>query len=209
MAITETKDPRVQLGVLFWTMWVAGFILLMLGYAALVWWNSAQRHWSTPVHAIGTIVFTLAVWTLAMTPYLLKRQRGERERIRPPMLRYMLRFAPAMLLYVIVFSLAGEFHRDTGPTGWVVWAIAIAPTLPVLYAIRAILLYLKEEDDEFQRDVQLRAFVLATGLTLALCTVWGFLEIFSLAWHIQLWAVFPIWAVCLVPAQLAVRWKWR
>jgi hypothetical protein len=57
--------------------------------------------------------------------------------------------------------------------------------------------------------LQLRAFVLATALTMALCTVWGFLELFSLVPHVPLWSVFGIWAVCLMPAQLVTRWKWR
>jgi hypothetical protein len=209
MAQMEAESRQVKLGSAFWTLWIVGFIVLIGLYLAAMQWNMAQEKWSTALAIVATILFTCAVWLLSMTPYILKRRLGERERIRLPMRRYMMRIMPASLLYVIVFSLAGEFHREASPTGWVVWVLAVASCIPVLYLIRAILLYLKEEDDEFQRDLQLRAFVLATGLSLALCTVWGFLEIFSLAPHIQPWAVFPLWAVCLIPAQLAVRWKWR
>lgn len=204
-----SEAGKMRLGPVFWAFWIGGFVVMTGLFIATMQWNMAQEKWSTALAIVATILFTGAVWLLSMTPYILKRRRGERERIRLPMRRYMMRMMPASLLYVVVFSLAGEFHRGASPTGWVVWALAIASCLPVLYLIRAILLYLKEEDDEFQRDLQLRAFVLATGLTLALCTAWGFLEIFSLAPHIQPWAVFPAWAVCLIPAQLAVRWKWR
>ncbi len=207
--VNGSESGNVRLGPLFWTLWVVGFVVLTGLFFALMQWNMAQEEWSTILAIVATIVFTVAAWALSMTPYLLKRQLGERERMRAPIRRYMARFMPAMLLYVIVLSVAAEMYHEAGPTGWLLWMIAIAPSLPVLYAIRAILLYLKEEDDEFQRNLQLRAFVLATGLTLALCTVWGFLEIFSLTPHIQPWAVFPAWAVCLVPAQIAVRWKWR
>src|SRR5690606_19793901 len=130
----------------FWTLWIGGFIVMIGLFLATMQWNMAQEKWSTALAIVATIVFTCAVWLLSMTPYTLKRRRGERERMRAPIRRYMARFMPAMLLYVIVFSVAGEFHREASPTGWLVWALAIAPSLPILYAIRAILLYLKEED---------------------------------------------------------------
>jgi hypothetical protein len=209
MATVEAKNPREKLGSLFWVLWLAGFLTLTGGFIALMQWNMAQEHWSSVLAVIVTIVFTIAVWSLAMLPYYLKRKRGVGEKLRPPIRRYMLRFMPAMLLYVVILSLATELFQAEKPTGLLAWLIALAPAIPVLFAIRAIVLLISEEDDEFQRMLQIKAFVLTTGLMLAICTVWGFLEMFSLVPHVPLWAAFPLWAVCLIPGQLVTRWKWR
>jgi len=37
-------------------------------------------------------------------------------------------------------------------------------------------------------------------------TLWGFLEMFGLAPHLWLWAVFPAWALGLGVGQMANRW---
>jgi hypothetical protein len=209
MAAAEARDPREKLGALFWVLWVTGFLALMAAFFGVMQWNMAQEHWSSVLAVIVTIVFTIAVWSLAMLPYYLKRRRGVGPKLRPPMRRYMLRFMPAMLLYVVILSLATELFQAEKPTGLLAWLIALAPAIPVLFAIRAIVLLIGEEDDEFQRMLQIKAFVLTTGLMLAICTVWGFLEMFSLVLHAPLWAAFPLWAVCLIPGQLVTRWKWR
>jgi hypothetical protein len=42
------------------------------------------------------------------------------------------------------------------------------------------------------------------------CTVFGFLQSFDLApQSVPLWAVFPLLAICLIPAQGWVKWKYR
>ena len=209
MATAEAKDPRERLGAMFWMLWGSGFVLLTAGFIALMQWNMAQEHWSTILAIIATIVFTVAVWSLAMVPYYLKRKRGVGPKMSAAMRRYMMRLMPAALLYVVVFSLAGEFYRTAKPSGWIVWVLAVASAIPLLFVIRAILLLISEETDEFQRMLQVKAFILTTGLMLAICTVWGFLEIFSLVPPVPLWSVVPIWAVCLIPGQLVTRWKWR
>ena len=78
---------------------------------------------------------------------------------------------------------------------------ALAPSVPLLFAIRAMMLFLKEETDEFLRSRMLEGWSLAAGLTLAVCTVWGFLDQFEIVPHLPLWTAFLIWACCLIPAQ--------
>jgi hypothetical protein len=209
MAAAEAKDPRERLGAPFWWLLAAGFVVLLMAYAALIWWNFQQEHWSSLAHVTGTIVFTVSVWSLAMVPYFRLRRRGVGHKMRPPIKRYMMRFMPAMLLYVVILTLTMEIYKAEKPAGALAWAVALLPTIPLLFAIRAIMLLMKEEDDEFQRMLHLKAFVLTTGLMLGVCTLWGFLEMFSLVPHVPMWAAFPLWAVCLVPGQLVTRWKWR
>ena len=51
----------------------------------------------------------------------------------------------------------------------------------------------------------LEGWAIATGLALAVCTVWGFLDQFEVVPHLPLWAAFLIWACCLVPAQFLLQ----
>ena len=55
---------------------------------------------------------------------------------------------------------------------------------------------LQEEEDEYQRMLNIRAYVAATGLTLTVCTGWGFLQDFAGLPQISLHHVFVIFCVC-------------
>jgi hypothetical protein len=125
--------------------------------------------------------------------------------MRPAARRYMARFLPAMLLYVAVFEAATWYWLRMHPTGLRAVLAALVPAIPVLFAIRAMLLLLREETDEYLRARGLEVWALATVLTLGACTVWGFLDQFEVVPHLPLWAVFPLWAVCLFPAHIIVQ----
>ena len=86
------------------------------------------------------------------------------------------------------------------PTGLMAALAALAPSVPVLIAIRAMVLLLKEETDEYLRTRALETWAIATGLALSVCTVWGFLDQFEVVPHLPLWAAFPLWACCIGPA---------
>ena len=55
--------------------------------------------------------------------------------------------------------------------------IAVLPALPLLYVFWIIGRYLAEQHDEYLRLLQVRKALVATGFTLAVATVSGFLEI--------------------------------
>jgi hypothetical protein len=127
------------------------------------------------------------------------------QQVRPAGRRYMVRFLPAMLVYSAVFIAATWYYRHMHPTGWDAVLTGLAPSVPVLFAIRAMMQLLKEETDEYLRSRLLEGWALATGMVLALCTVWGFLDQFRVVPHLALWAVFPLWACCLIPAHLILN----
>jgi hypothetical protein len=152
---------------------------------------------------LGSAAFMLLgvfgfLWWLAPQHPLVKQ-------MRPAARRYMARFLPAMLIYVAVFEAATWYYLRLHPTGLKAVLAGLAPSLPVLFAIRAMILFLKEESDEFLRSRMLESWSLATGLALALCTMWGFLDQFEVVPHLPLWAAFPIWAACLLPAHIIVQ----
>jgi hypothetical protein len=98
----------------------------------------------------------------------------------------------------------------TSIDGTVIKGQADLPAGPSKTAVIASIgFYLVEEDDEFQRTIMVQSYLLATGATLALCTVAGFLQSFKLAPPIELWVVFPLLAVCLPPAQYLVGRRYR
>lgn len=127
------------------------------------------------------------------------------KQMRPAPRRYLMRFLPAMLLYVALFEAATWYWLHRHPTGLAAVLAALVPAIPVLFAIRAMLLLLREETDEYLRSRGMEEWTHATVLTLGLCTVWGFLDQFAVVPHLPLWAVFPLWAVCLFPARIIVQ----
>lgn len=74
--------------------------------------------------------------------------------------------------------------------GPLLWALAVLPALPLLRIIHVMGRYLLETD-EYQRALQTRRMMAALGLTLGACSVYGFLEMFADAPHIELYLVFP------------------
>ena len=121
--------------------------------------------------------------------------------MRPAPRRLAGRVVSAMLLYFAVFEAVTFFYQRLHLTGLTAVLAALAPSVPILFAIRAMMLFLKEEGDEFLRSRMLESWAIATGLALAVCTVWGFLDQFEVVPHLPLWAAFPLWAGCLGPAQ--------
>ena len=116
--------------------------------------------------------------------------------------RYMARFIPAMIGYVAAIS-AAVYLIDRGMvSGWSLYAAAIAPGLFILGVIWAMGMYLVEETDEYIRMRLIRAMMVATGVTLAIASVWGFLEAFADVEHVPAYYGFVIWCASMGLAQL-------
>lgn len=197
--LPEAPEPSARLGLPFWAGWLAAILALSTAFIAAMGWIQPQMT-TLPGLAMGgvaVIVFTGALITLAMVPYRIRQKRGIEEPMREPYRRYTLRFMPAMFGYVVLLMLAVWYARQAEPTGVMGWLIAIAPALPLLLAIRAIFLLPREENDEYMRERLYRVYAWATGATLAICTVWGFLDMFDAVPHAEMWVAFPIWALCM------------
>ncbi len=110
----------------------------------------------------------------------------------PAQRRFFYRFAVAMLLYVALLVPAIVAFVHYRPAGMLAYGLAVLPALPILGMLLVIGLYLAEEKDEFIRNAQIQALLGGTGLTLALVSVWGFLENFTHVPRLQLFLVYPI-----------------
>ena len=109
--------------------------------------------------------------------------------------RYTIHFGGAMMVYsvVLIASIAAlnRLELDVLPAV----LIALAPVLPVLYALRAYVVEFRSID-EFQRRIQAEAIIWSAGLVGFGSFAWGFVEI-----AVDVPRVSFIW---ILPALIAV-----
>jgi hypothetical protein len=97
----------------------------------------------------------------------------------------------AALCVLFSFVTALAFHHGH-PTGVLAYVVAILPALPIIGALVATGLYLAEEKDEFQRNLLVQSLLGGIGAVLSAATVWGYLEDFAHAPHLDLIWVYPL-----------------
>jgi hypothetical protein len=119
--------------------------------------------------------------------------------------RYNSRVIVLSLMYA-VFLIGAVYgfkhHLLTGPAAWVAGTL---PALPIVGIFAAIGLYLVEESDEYLRAMTVRQTLWASGFSLSIATVWGFLESFDLVGHIPVYWVSVLWFGGLGLGRLADR----
>lgn len=200
---SETPAGSV-LGRGFYIWWGLAEAALISGFLVALWWFVQHQPSDTGL-MVAVIVFTSIQIPLCIVPYMLKVRAGVEQPMRQPYRRYAMRFAPAMAAYVVLLMAAILYWQAYEPTGVIAWLVALAPALAVLLAVRAVALLHKEETDEYWKARHTYATVWATNATLAICTVWGFLDMFGVVPHVELWAVFPIWAVASAVGQVFAK----
>ena len=103
----------------------------------------------------------------------------------PAQRRYVRRVLIAMLGYMATLFLAEYLIDQNGLTGPPAWLIALLPGLCVASVFWAIGRLLIEETDEYLRTLLVRQMLVATGLTMVVATIYGFLENYRLVGHID------------------------
>ena len=109
--------------------------------------------------------------------------------------RYVVRTMAFMSGYVAinVAAIFGAFDDIASPVA--AWALALSVSAPVVGQIWATL-SLMRESDEFVRAVTAKQFILASGLAMAIASVWGFGESYADAYHIPAWIIYPLFWLC-------------
>lgn len=115
----------------------------------------------------------------------------------PAMHRYTRRLAIAMTAYLITLFLAVTLVRKGDVAGPLAWLLAVLPGLCIASVFWVFGRLLVEETDEYQRMLLVRQSLIATGITLSVVTVWGFLESFGLVPHVDAFFVAALWFVGL------------
>jgi amino acid permease len=98
-----------------------------------------------------------------------------------------------MLIYILILVGVTTFFRSPDRAGLLAYAAAVLPALPVVGVIFIMGRYLVKESDEYLRMKFNRQALIATGVMLAVVTVWGFLERFGLVVHVDAYWAAVIW----------------
>jgi len=98
--------------------------------------------------------------------------------------RYVGRVLVAMVGYIATLFLAEILIDDRGLSGPLAWLVALLPGLCVASVFWAIGRLLIEETDEYLRSLLVRQMLVATGLTMVVATIYGFLENYGLVGHV-------------------------
>lgn len=109
------------------------------------------------------------------------------------MSRYLRRLAVAMAAYLVTLFVAIRFVGDGIVTGPAAYVLGVLPGLSVAGVFWAIGRLLIEEQDEYLRMLLVRQTLVATGFTLSIVTVWGFLENLDLVPHVDAFYIAVLW----------------
>lgn len=107
--------------------------------------------------------------------------------------KYRIRATLFMGAYVAVnlAAITGAFDSMKPPGTWVFSLVVAAP---VIGHIWAFLVWMRDSD-EFVRSLAAKRFIAATGVALAIASIWGFMELYAKAPHISAAMVYPLlWA---------------
>lgn len=107
--------------------------------------------------------------------------------------RYIARFVPVMIAYVVVLFASTWATKEYAPQGLALYLLSVLPAVPILAVLWIMGVYLREEQDEYVRDRLAAAMLGGIGLTLAVQTVWGFLELGANVGHFPTYLSFPLW----------------
>ena len=107
--------------------------------------------------------------------------------------RYNIRAIWLSLAYAafLLPAVYGFKHQLIG--GPAAYLVAVLPALPIIGIFAAIGRYLVEEQDEYVRMLMVRQTLWASGFALSVATVWGFLESFDLAGHVDSYYIVVLW----------------
>jgi hypothetical protein len=127
----------------------------------------------------------------------------------PAKRRYSARFRIVMTVYVVFLLLTVWVFKHYHPTGVAAYLLAVLPALPIVAMIVFGGLYLAEEKDEFVRNVTIQSLLWGIGGTLAITTVWGFLEDFANVPRLDLYLVFPLFWFLVGASTPFVKRRYR
>ena len=112
----------------------------------------------------------------------------------PAMRRYTRSILLLSVAYaLILFGTVNFFRNHPGIADLSAYLIAALPALPIVGMVAVIGRYLVEESDEYLRMLMGRQALIATGITLAVATVWGFVEDAGLAPHVPAYHTAVLW----------------
>ncbi|MHA6717927.1 hypothetical protein ACX40Y_00625 [Sphingomonas sp. RS6] len=127
----------------------------------------------------------------------------------PAARRYVKRFIPTMIAYVVAVIGASLAVDRIEPAGVALVVLSILPALPILALLVVIGLYVREETDEYLRQRIVTAMLIGIGAVLAVASVLGFLQIYRAIGQVDVFWAFPVWCGVWGLAQCIMTWRDR
>lgn len=93
--------------------------------------------------------------------------------------------------------------------GVLAYLVAVLPALPIVGQLVATGVYLSEETDEFQRNLLVQCLLGGIGGTLAAAMMWGYVEDFTRAPHLDLVWVYPAFWVFVALSMPVVKLRYK
>ena len=119
--------------------------------------------------------------------------------------RYLKRMLVAAALYLVTIFVAAKTLHHAAPLNPLAISLSLLPGIAVVLMLFAIGRLLIELDDEYLRLIEVRKSLIATGFTLAVTSVWGLLEAFTVIPKLEVFWVFPIWCAGLAVGAVINR----
>ena len=107
--------------------------------------------------------------------------------------RYNRRVVLLSLGYAVLLLGSIYYLKHHPARGGIDWLIAVLPALPLIGLFAALGRYFVEENDEYRRMVTIRQALVATGFTLSVGTIYGFLESAGLVGHVESFYIAVLW----------------
>jgi hypothetical protein len=118
---------------------------------------------------------------------------------------YMIRLTGFMITYALILVCGLTWARAGLPL-WGRIGLAAATAAPICGVFWTIFRLLAECDDEYQKLLLVKQALLATAATLAIATVWQFLEVYHVLAEGPKW-IGVLWLAALGLAAPIVRWR--
>jgi hypothetical protein len=111
--------------------------------------------------------------------------------------------------YFVIFL--GSFYADMRlhATGVALWVLAVLPVIPIIGVIVLFGRYLRDERDEFKRDVVVRCLLWGTAGCLATDLLGDYLRIYGWKGELPPFMSFWVFAIFMMVAKLSYRAKNR
>jgi len=97
----------------------------------------------------------------------------------PAVRRYLGRMLTAACCYVVAVFITIHVLDHGRKILQAALLLAAIPSIPLIGMIVVVALYLKEEKDEFQRELFIQSLLWGMGATLAITSFWSYVHIFS------------------------------
>ncbi|MDV3459127.1 hypothetical protein RZN05_19170 [Sphingomonas sp. HF-S4] len=181
--IEASRAPRMGLPVVTYVLSLLGSIFIVQAYRP----------------ALPITLLILAVPAAALVWMIVQGIRARRMLGAAPCgsRAYARRIVVLALVYAALLIAAIWLNRHYTLNGPVAVIVAVLPALPMLGMIVAMGRLILDEKDEYQRMLHVRQMLIATGLMLAACSIWGFLEQFEQVPHLPAYWAFIVWCAGL------------